>query len=69
MSLEINCYAEAKPFNGNGPEQFSLYLPDQRVTYFCNDGYEMVGKNTATCLSSGSWTSSSPTCKGDFCKT
>ena len=64
MPSETNCHTEAKPINGDGPDQFSAYLPGQQVTYSCDDGYEMTKTATVSCLFSGSWSSSPPKCKG-----
>ena len=33
------------------------------ATYSCNDGYTLVGVSTRTCLASGSWSDSAPTCE------
>ena len=33
------------------------------ITYFCNEGYKLTGgDNTATCTSSGEWSSQIPSC-------
>ena len=33
------------------------------ITYFCNEGYELTGgDNTATCTSTGEWSSPIPRC-------
>ena len=64
LILEIFCHAKAKPINGDGPDQLTVYLPDQQISYSCNDGYEIVGDETVICLSSGTWSSFPPSCKG-----
>ena len=33
------------------------------ATYSCNDGYTLEGVTTRTCLASGSWSDSAPTCQ------
>ena len=32
----------------------------------CNAGYDLIGTNTRTCLESGDWSGSPPTCSGQF---
>ena len=34
------------------------------ATYSCNAGYDLIGTNTRTCLESGDWSGSPPTCSG-----
>ena len=34
------------------------------ATYFCDYGYELIGDDTVTCQSSGSWSGPPPTCRG-----
>lgn len=37
------------------------------VTYYCEDGYEIIGNNERTCLSNDSWSGNSPECKKVSC--
>jgi len=34
------------------------------ATYFCDEGYDLVGDNNRVCQADGSWTGSDPTCDG-----
>nr|XP_039252449.1 sushi, von Willebrand factor type A, EGF and pentraxin domain-containing protein 1-like [Styela clava] len=47
------------------PEQ-ELYSQDQEVSYSCNYGYTLEGKQTGTCKADGSW-STSPVCSPIQC--
>ena len=38
----------------------------QTATYSCNTGYNLVRSSTHTCLATGSWSGSAPTCQGVF---
>ena len=35
------------------------------ATYSCNSGYELDGNQSRTCLASGNWSSSEPSCNGE----
>ena len=37
------------------------------ATYSCSDGYSLTGEPTRTCLATGSWSGSEPTCTGIIC--
>ncbi|XP_042537236.1 complement receptor type 2 isoform X3 [Dipodomys spectabilis] len=43
------------------------YAPGSSVTYSCQPGYLLDGQKTIECLSSGDWSSDSPTCKEAQC--
>lgn len=46
----------------NGYRQISGNYEGDVVTFFCGDGYTLVGVPEATCLSDGQWSASWPTC-------
>ena len=48
----------------NGRVFYSYYYGT--ATYSCNAGYDLIGTNTRTCLESGDWSGSVPTCSGKF---
>ena len=58
----VNCDGLTDPENG------TVTLPgttfNSTATYSCNDGYNLVGDTTRTCLASGSWSDTAPTCTG-----
>uniref|UniRef100_H2XZ41 Uncharacterized protein n=2 Tax=Ciona intestinalis TaxID=7719 RepID=H2XZ41_CIOIN len=39
------------------------YIATNTITYECNGGYGMVGEDTITCQSDGSWSADPPTCE------
>ena len=47
----------------SGPENGAVSI-DSLATYSCNEGYDLVGNVTRECLG-GSWSGSSPQCKGE----
>ncbi|XP_055949631.1 limulus clotting factor C-like isoform X2 [Argiope bruennichi] len=49
--------------NGIRSKSNRIYTFGQSLQYFCNQGYELVGNNVLTCLSSGQWTSQTPSCQ------
>lgn len=62
----IKCSPILFPFPGNMTcvdtlEPFSF---GSRCSFTCQKGYSLMGDTTMTCLPSGKWTSSTPTCAG-----
>ena len=58
----VDCGALEKPVSGsvsfsNGTVMGSL------ATYSCDAGYAVQGNTTRTCLASGSWSATAPTCE------
>ncbi|XP_048255629.1 sushi, von Willebrand factor type A, EGF and pentraxin domain-containing protein 1-like [Haliotis rufescens] len=39
----------------------------QTVTYFCNDGFDLLGEAALTCTSNGRWSAEAPTCQTVEC--
>ena len=61
--LVINCTMLVPPSNGRLDINPSTTAPGRfTATYFCDDGYELVGDNDRVCLADGSWTGSDPDC-------
>ena len=50
----------------NGNVQFTSTLQDATATYSCITGYTVVGPSNRTCLSSGLWSGSDPTCEREI---
>ena len=51
----------------NGEVSYSFNTAYNSVaTYSCDDGYRLDGTNTRTCLASGDWSGSPPTCSGKY---
>ncbi|XP_077974803.1 zona pellucida sperm-binding protein 3 receptor-like [Styela clava] len=66
------CYGFATPCakrnleKGTISPEHELYSQDQEVSYSCNYGYTLEGKQTGTCKADGSW-STSPVCSPIQC--
>ena len=59
----VQCDALSNPANGNvntNGTGFDIY---DTATYFCDNGYDLIGDDTITCQSDGSWSGSPPTCQ------
>ncbi|GBO04690.1 hypothetical protein AVEN_19390-1, partial [Araneus ventricosus] len=52
--------------DGSNSRPSSKYSIGQSVVFSCNEGYELVGNSTLTCLPSGWWSSFSPFCRKIF---
>ncbi|XP_064399465.1 CUB and sushi domain-containing protein 3-like isoform X2 [Halichondria panicea] len=57
----ISCPTLNNPSNGR--VSVSSYFFGSRGTYSCNTGYGLSGSSSRTCLSSGSWSGSNPSCQ------
>nr|XP_005992326.1 PREDICTED: myeloperoxidase-like [Latimeria chalumnae] len=57
-----NTFCGSIPVVTNG--KFSICCSS--VRYTCRPGYQLVGKNTLTCLSDGTWDAEPPTCEETF---
>ena len=58
----VDCGSLSDP--ANGLVNVSTTVFNSTATYSCNDGYNLVGDTTRTCLPSGLWSDSSPQCTG-----
>ena len=60
-SVIADCMSLSSPQNGD--IQFTSTLQGSVATYSCITGYTVVGPSNRTCLSSGLWSDSDPTCE------
>ena len=60
--IVVSCGALANPANGQVGHTGATF--GQIATYSCNTGYNLVGGSTHTCLATGMWSGSPPTCQG-----
>ena len=60
----VQCDALFDPDNGNVSTNGTGFGIGDIATYFCDDGYDLIGNDTITCQSNGSWSGSPPTCQG-----
>jgi len=62
---EIQCPTLSSPVHGSiSSSKTGPYLPNDVVTYACDDGYMLTSNGQLTCESGGSWSDNPPTCKG-----
>ncbi|XP_078621291.1 E-selectin-like [Branchiostoma floridae x Branchiostoma japonicum] len=61
----VQCPALTAPTNGALSSNRRQY--QDQVTFTCNTGYNLVGPTSVTCLISGSWSASPPTCNPVQC--
>ncbi|XP_055866862.1 sushi, von Willebrand factor type A, EGF and pentraxin domain-containing protein 1-like isoform X2 [Biomphalaria glabrata] len=67
---EIMCpKLSATVTNGMILSHKSRYTAGDTVTYLCLIGFSLVGSNVLTCLTSGQWDGTPPTCKAATCST
>ena len=59
----VDCRALINPANGQVIHTAGTTY-GQTATYSCNTGYNLAGNSTRTCLATGRWSSSVPTCQG-----
>ena len=62
--IVVSCGALANPANGQVGHTGATF--GQTATYSCNIGYNLVGGSTRTCLATGVWSGSAPTCQGTY---
>ena len=63
----MDCRNLTDPANGNVTHSSGTTF-QQRATYSCNTGYNLVGDSTRTCQATGEWSGSTPTCQGTLLK-
>ncbi|MGH0158069.1 UNVERIFIED_CONTAM: hypothetical protein FKN15_073952, partial [Acipenser sinensis] len=50
----------------NGLAEYNSLTAGSRVEFQCDEGYELLGQLIAVCTGNGTWSSPTPTCKGEF---
>ena len=60
----VDCGTLSDP--ANGTVSFSTTTYNSVATYSCNTGHTLTGDDMRTCLDSGSWSGSEPTCIGEL---
>ncbi|XP_065794376.1 complement receptor type 2 isoform X1 [Muntiacus reevesi] len=67
--IPVECPSPPTIANGHHTgESVASFAPGLIVTYSCEPGYLIFGKNTIHCLSSGDWNDAPPTCKEALCE-
>lgn len=71
MTFDICSYMSAASASSCGPPPFVKNAQIQtggaslqNVTYICNEGQQLDGPKTLTCLANGTWSMPPPTCAG-----
>ncbi|XP_067127384.1 sushi, von Willebrand factor type A, EGF and pentraxin domain-containing protein 1-like [Centruroides vittatus] len=62
FSQSHKCGYPGVPFHGNIRQQKDSYDVGQKVTYFCDDNYYLIGYSTRKCQENGTWSGVVPVC-------
>lgn len=62
FSQSHKCGYPGVPFHGNIRQHKDSYDVGQRVTYFCDDNYYLIGYSTRKCQENGTWSGVVPIC-------
>ena len=60
----VDCGTLGNPANGVVSVSTTTY--NSVATYSCNTGHTLTGDDMRTCLDTGSWSDSEPTCIGEY---
>ncbi|CAK8684025.1 unnamed protein product [Clavelina lepadiformis] len=58
----VSCFPLVAPINGNLSPVQDQYGVDDEIEFECDEGFEINGAETVTCLSNGGWSDTEPTC-------
>lgn len=62
-NILVECIVREAPKNGgSNPRVGGSVSVDDRVTYFCDDGFDLRGSRSATCEENGDFSNEPPTC-------
>ena len=62
--MHIGCTVLQSPNYGSISAILDSPEPGDTVTFMCNNGYNLLGSNSRTCLSTGLWSGEVATCQG-----
>lgn len=63
-SLSVPCRQRRAPANGKIVGAKNPYLPEDMISFECDEGYRLIGEDEDTCLLGGSWdVDKTPTCQ------
>ena len=60
----VQCDPLSNPANGIVSTNGARFNINDTATYFCDNGYELIGDDTIICQSVGNWSGSPPICQG-----
>ncbi|XP_055973137.1 sushi, von Willebrand factor type A, EGF and pentraxin domain-containing protein 1 [Sorex fumeus] len=63
----VKCKAPGNPDNGKRDSSEEAYMVGASITFSCEEGYQLTGVSTVTCLESGEWNHLVPYCKAVSC--
>ena len=66
MHTAITCEEELFIDNGSFREVQDSYVVGDRVTFSCDDGFNLEGPNEITCQADSEWSDRFPTCQRKF---
>lgn len=58
----IDCGSLVSPMNGSMTGSITVY--PNKIQFNCNEGFDLLGSATRTCLPSGMWSGNQTTCEG-----
>ena len=61
---DVDCGTLGNPANGMVSVSTTTY--NSVATYSCNTGHTLTGDDMRTCLETGLWSNTEPTCTGEF---
>ena len=64
--MHIGCTVLQSPNYGSISAILDNPEPGDIVTFTCNDGYNLLGSNLRTCLSTGLWSGEAASCQGKY---
>ena len=64
LYIHIGCPVLQSPSYGSISVILDNPEPGDTVTFTCNDGYNLLGSDSRTCLSTGLWSGETVTCQG-----
>ncbi len=66
IPAEVTCIVPAHPSHGFLVPSLTVYAYGQQITFHCQQGYQLIGEETVTCISLNTWSSTAPVCEGNI---
>ena len=66
LSCTVTCRHPIPPANGNFAVQKKWHLPNDVLSFTCEDDFMANGNSLLTCMSDGNWNGNQPLCIGEW---